>query len=272
MAPRRRGGFAGPPEGPYGINWGSSQANGLVAWYPLMGHLSTGGRRVQELARGNHAAPTSALDWIGDRRYGRALNFPANGYIPLPRLGLFGPSNQPFTVCLRANAAADTAMKELFSAGGSWVSDSFVLIYNYPSPHFMTVFQNGTSRFACNCTLSPGSWYDIAVTYNELGHARLYINGVQPWDGYTLNTASNAGFADTWAIGADCTQGYLYPWSGQIGDVRLYRRCLSAGEMADYAHPSLGWDLAAPLRPWDRVQALAVTSVATGRKYGPALQ
>ena len=74
----------------------------------------------------------------------------------------------------------------------------------------------------------------IAITFSSNSEARLYINGIEesnsPFAAATYkDIASNAG---TWKIGSDNNGGTASDFHGNIDDVRIYNRVLTATEIS----------------------------------------
>lgn len=90
----------------------------------------------------------------------------------------------------------------------------------------------GTSK-TVNDTSAPTGWFQLAITWSKTDdQLKVYLNGAQvgstqtglgTWTGNLLSTAN--------VIGAASTAGNV-PWSGQMNDVRLYDRPLSASEIS----------------------------------------
>lgn len=85
-----------------------------------------------------------------------------------------------------------------------------------------------------NISTSTTNWFQIALTWSKSnGQVKAYLNGNQSgstltglgtWVGNIVNSNSVIGATNTSA---------LLPWSGQINDVRLYNRALSASEISN---------------------------------------
>lgn len=88
-------------------------------------------------------------------------------------------------------------------------------------------------NFSQNQHLSAGEWYHIVVTADGSSSMRQYVNGVQ------VDSKTYDGSIRDWTnfyIGNQAGEG----WDGQIDDVRIYNRALSADEIAELYHDPYG--------------------------------
>lgn len=89
-------------------------------------------------------------------------------------------------------------------------------------------------------TYSPGTWHHVAGVVDAASRtATIFVDGVAkqsspPWE--ATSRVRDYGRI-TWKVGtaAPGAKAYAYPAKGVIDDVRLYRRALSAREIADLA-------------------------------------
>ena len=89
-------------------------------------------------------------------------------------------------------------------------------------------------------TFAPGTWHHVAGVVDATARtATIFIDGVAknacpPWDATsrTRDYGRTTGKVGTAAPGA---KAYAYPAKGVIGDVRPYRRALTAQEISDLA-------------------------------------
>lgn len=97
-------------------------------------------------------------------------------------------------------------------------------------------FSPGGSCFLSDCRVpATGTWVHVAYTYGGNGDHHLYVNGVQS-DGFS----GLGGPIDTLLSGLLLLGGHeesIGPDGGYLDDVRVYRRVLSAEEIAELAVP-----------------------------------
>lgn len=78
--------------------------------------------------------------------------------------------------------------------------------------------------------MNTTNWYQVVGTYTS-GDRRLYINGIQVNSNATTGTLStNASGASIGAYGGE-TGGHSYYYNGNISNVKIYNRALSASEV-----------------------------------------
>jgi hypothetical protein len=77
--------------------------------------------------------------------------------------------------------------------------------------------------------LTNGAWNHVVVVYNNPA-STIYVNGVQVASSNGVGGTLNTGVTDPLRIGWNNVPGYL---SGDMDDVRLYNRAVSAQEVSD---------------------------------------
>lgn len=234
----------GPPFGRgFTLNRASPQAVGLVSWWPL---LTTRGGPIEDRAGVNTGTPSGAVGPIATEVMGVALNFPGGGsdYVAL--------ANQDFThitatAWIRNSTSNNGGFNHIISRHPNW-------FLSHDGASGIRFNINGAAEAFCvtDYTLINNQWALIAATYdrqNIIG----YLNGVQ--------TGSPTAY--TTAIGASGTQrlgaygGGGFNWVGQMADVRLYNRALSAAEIWQLYAPQTRWELYQPV-PLTRPTIIAV--------------
>jgi hypothetical protein len=153
-----------------------------------------------------------------------------NDYITIPRAGLVYGTG-PKTLMAWARMTVNT---------GSWQ-----IIMGYGNPGATSAFFIGVNELTTagggfgddiiSGTISLNTWFHLTLTYNSTV-ATLYLNGSS-----TISSAKNwnvaLGIYDG-AIGRQMNpQQY---WNGNISDVRLYNRALSASEILAYYNYTKG--------------------------------
>ncbi len=102
--------------------------------------------------------------------------------------------------------------------------------YGQPNKGYLYMSNGPTSEPVTTSDVNDGAWKLITATYEPSGLAKIYVNGVFE----AQKTSIGIG-----AIGVDFTVGglfvnpaYVNAYNGQIDDVQLYDRALSADEIA----------------------------------------
>lgn len=234
------------PEGPFVLNHGSAQANGLVGWWPGSG---AGGKLFDMTGRGNHGTLTNfatpftatsgwafgkdggkgalALDGVDDHVVVPSAEFIQDAITvscwiyptALPTLGqiLFGLMDK------RNNATG--------SAG--WVLE----LVNLGTQAIWFVAASAAGAIRVNYTLPLNTWSHICGTMISATTVSLYVNGISIGSG-TPDTLSP--FAKSLYIGSR-DGNFVFP--GIIEEPRIYDRAASAAEVYDLYDPQTRWEL-----------------------------
>ena len=253
-----RRGWTGPPfDGRFSLNYASRQAHGLVAWWPPL--ASKGIPQLFDLAR-QHTGTfgTTVVTRVQDGQMGAAVrlggSYPDQGVITVAhRLDL--SISGPMTVTAWANLTTYNANNAILFKGGVNVSNYFLWVQgDGRNPRFDIQGLTPTFLTDDTTTIALARWYHYAGVYDGASY-RIYVDGVQ-----TKTEAVTAGTptANTTDIqfGLEPGGGGRWPWKGDIGDVRIYNRALSAPEVRELYAPQTRWELYAPMR---RVWALSAT-------------
>ncbi|HBG08219.1 MAG: hypothetical protein A2075_13330 [Geobacteraceae bacterium GWC2_58_44] len=111
----------------------------------------------------------------------------------------------------------------------------------------LDISDNGTTTDQLVSTTSPisaGSWHHVAASFNA-GALKLYVDGVQVAGKNSTITMLNAGNAAL-SIGANASSGEYF--NGLIDEAAIYRRCLTAEEIAFHFSAAVS-DPSAPPAP-----------------------
>jgi hypothetical protein len=211
------------------------------AWAPSLG--ATGGRLFDHSLFGNHGTLTDmdpASDWVVSGGKG-ALDFDGtNDYVLVSdSKGLIAGSSN-FTISAWSFApsglgqinggraiycergASGNGILKMDSYTSSPAADGLLLTYRNDSGNIQqTLFEPGADH--------RGRWIHAAITFSNGNTFLFYINGVQTnslsWANNNTLTSAN----QTWISGD--AQGPNSRFSGQLDDIRIYNRTLSAKEI-----------------------------------------
>ena len=92
-------------------------------------------------------------------------------------------------------------------------------------------------------TITDNTWHSIAVSFDATGTKRIYQDGAEVnTSTFSLGTTTTSGL--NMAIGQDGTLGYGFDWDGEVSEIRIWDKALSATEISDWrcqavtaAHP-----------------------------------
>jgi hypothetical protein len=221
---------------------------GVAAHWPLDGHLD-------EVNQGRHSAlhrgaPSPSKDRFG--RAGKALRFDGvddSAVLLRPLDAGTGPSTWLAWIRLekgrsRANILGSYPQANAFN----WeVQDGRLRAY----------WDNGSPDLSGGRGLNDGAWHHVAMVRDPSADAlRLYADGVEVG-------AGKAGADVTWtfphAIGADHRSGSTVHFQGDLDELKVLRRAMSAAEVKAEASRSTP-----PPPPPARIEAPAPGAAATG--------
>ncbi len=217
--------------------------NNLVAYYNFEGMAGLVGETVADQSGNGHngvcrqdqttlKAPTlvAGPDGLGD-----ALNFDGSFYVQIPNHPDFNIADNLTLAAWISVDTFDQAWQTVFCRGDwSWrlhrsnTTDFMGLGLSAAGGGYIPV--NGTTT---NIRV-PKRWLHVVATYKSGVNECLYINGVleasNPSPAGFINTNGN----DPVTIGAWINTGALSrQWKGQIDEVRIYNRALSAADVSE---------------------------------------
>jgi PKD repeat protein len=205
---------------------GDPNANGLVSWWRAENN-------AYDAVGGNHGAVLNGATYATGK-VGQAFSFDGtDDYIQVA-----APVGLPMGSAARTISVWFKTPRDLTSS-----TDSCIIIYGTAGlgQHFSLITNNSApgklyfagfySDLAGTTTMLPDMWYHGAVTYDGTT-LKLYLNGkFENSAELTLNTALN-GTGMT--IGRNLKEA-LDIWEGQIDEVKIFSRALSALEISTLA-------------------------------------
>jgi hypothetical protein len=206
----------------------------LVAYYPFNGNAD------DESGNGNNGTVYGAIlteDRFGNPNSAFAFNnnpdpwyLEAQDYISIPDSPTLRPSND-MTVAVWSKTSYSAGRVMIAKRYGPTYLKSYCLWYNVGT----LWFTYGASSDSGIINYSPiptlGEWHHLAGVWDG-SHVRLYIDGIEVnnQDYTVLNQYDNHPLL----IGANGDENNIPDggWNGQIDEVRIYNRALSATEIA----------------------------------------
>ena len=200
-------------------------STGLVGYWNFDVHA--GGTNVVDLSGfGNDGAMTlmdPLTDWVDGKVGSGALDFDgSDDYVDMGSQPNLRFNNGNFTIAGWVKPDVITGTNTLTANYVDTNKGYFFGIYNSKLGYYSNAWKSA------NTTLSTGIWYHIAIIIDSSGNYIMYLNGVS--DGSGASTLPATG-EETFKIGAYGLNGGLGRFNGQIDEVRVYNRALSAEEI-----------------------------------------
>jgi hypothetical protein len=264
-------GWYGPcaPPYPFGVNWESRQADGLMFWVPYSRWRSLHAASMVDSTSHLIASLGNATTIVQDSVFGYGINF-ANDFSkavfadPKWFTGFAGLTVAVWTRPTGISGALFSKTTSLTATSGT-----FCLSFSATNNLRWAVVNASASRVALD---AGGTWtaknlYLIVGTYDGAA-LRAYQNGVQ-----IGSTAAQTGLVQTTTtplnLGNINDSGA--GMRGALLDIRIYNRALSADVIRQMYDPATRFELYRPFLP--RFFSVSVAAPpAAGRVYGPAAQ
>lgn len=264
--------FQSPPLGaPFVLNRCSPQAEGLVGWWPTVPHA--GGAVLRDTSgRGRSiglvAAPTLAPVAVA----GRALTY--NGttqYATTAQSVATGTA--PFSLVVWARWTTSQNGPVIAGEGKNGDTTPLIILQTQASNRVQYLARSATGTAsitsAAGVALNDGLWHCfLCVTEAAASHA-LYVDGAL--QGTSATNAGTIG-TDTFTIGALFRTIASNFFAGDIADVRVYNRALSAAEALALYAPQTRWQLYGVPVTRGRAAAVAGGDALFNRPFSPVFR
>jgi len=163
-----------------------------------------------------------------------ALSFDGSGYATLPTAGFPGVSaERSVSVWFWAPLSTGVFRRTLLSISNPGAEEGFHLGLQRGVPAVWAWAQSSDSPpLLSDAGVHSGGWAHLAYTHRAGTHS-LYLDGVRVdvvTFTYGVNTPTTLLLLGAWSTSTPNER-----WSGQIDDLRIYDRALSAAEVADLA-------------------------------------
>ncbi len=197
---------------------------GLRAAYPLD---ETSGTAAADWSGASQNGTTVGSTWTAGT-FGNAASFDGvNDRIDLPALGTFYKTGFTYEAWVRKS----TAKKDV-TVLGSWSAAQsggpMIWVDHLAGRYHLTLGSASIANYLdSGRTPTVGQWEHIAATYDGTT-ARFYVGGVEV---ASKTFTGNVGNTNTWRLGAYETTPAGF-FDGQVDNVRIYDRALSAAEVA----------------------------------------
>lgn len=242
---RRRGWqYRHPPNGEFTINRSSPQAQGLVAWWPML--ASRGANALRDLSRGGHIGIITGASWVNEP-FAPGLFF-QNGAADFVTVSPGIPMIAPFSLVSWARPTSATTRGLLGSVSGvdSWyvVSETDRVLFRQ---------NTGTQSAAVAYTATGNAQHYVFTLNSDASDWNWYVDGRNIGNGANITATT---YLDLTEIGR-FWENNSYVFDGVIYEVRVYNRALSPAEVYQCYSPDTRWDLYQPVRRRFAVKAPA---------------
>ncbi len=208
-------------------NDGGDLGTGLVAFYRF--DETSGVTAADSSGNGWTATLAGGAGFSGGLQGNAATMNGTGEYVSLP--GGIESGLTSFSICAWVNLGASTQWSRIFDFGTGTTTYMFLTPNGGAGLRFgITTGGNGQEQQLNGPALATGSWQEVAVTLGG-STGTLYVNGaaVAQNTSMTLNPASLGTTTHNW-LGR--SQFAVDPYlDGQLDDVRIYDRALSAAEV-----------------------------------------
>ena len=232
------------PHVPFTIDRDSPQAQGIVAWWPTLG--SAGANVLRDFGgRGFTGTFNGTLAWQVDNMMGAVPNYDgATTYVTTNKALI--PLTGNFTITQwfsSTNTVTNAHLVTQYEAVIPTASGRFLTEVNRVSQKYGCFHGSGAGVITSAASFSTAG-PNLMVIRRAGNTFSLFLNGVQD----ASTGSSDVGIQDTatWiGVGRGIPNFGYFP--GQIGDIRIYNRALSAAEVWQQWAPESRFDLYRPL-------------------------
>ena len=200
---------------------GADTTTGLVGWWKF--EEGSGSSTIDSSGKGNTGTLVSSPTWLTNCKRGNCLSFSGSNYV---NMGNVLNLTSQITVSAWVNASSWAGTWPMIVAKG--VNSDYLLMQNDDNAGTKIGFRiggAGPTNTADGATdLNTNQWYLVTGTYDGLT-INLYINGILDGTRARVGTIPTTG--NSLQIGGSGGLNYV----GQIEDVRIYNRVLTAQEI-----------------------------------------
>lgn len=204
----------------------------LIAYWPFNGNANDASGNGHN---GTNMGATLTADRFGNLN--SAYNFNSNSYIDVP-----------YSTAFAFGTNTDITISAWVKTSGVYNFFRFYLAYDCPDPNGGNGFQLGvddtamplylalglTSSYNGNANMSNNLWHNLIVTFDRTkDSAKIYNNGIFLAQVYIPNSQSySASMCNpSMLIGGERNFNNQHYWDGDIDDMRIYNRVVTAQEI-----------------------------------------
>ena len=210
--------------------------NGLVGWWKLD---EASGNAIDSSSSGNTGTPNGTTIVSNCKRGGcRSFNGTTDR-VAMSRVLTAVPYSISAWVKPTTCGNNSTGNGIFYQGTASNDLGTHVLVLNLVGVQNTIEFKNegGTAFITSADAITLNVWNHVVCTIDAAGAATIYVNGINKGSGNAGTTApsNNSAYVGTWYNSGTASR-YL---NGQIDDVRVYNRELSAQEVGDLYRPGI---------------------------------
>jgi len=209
----------------------------------LLGWWKFDGNTLDSSSYGNNASVGGAVLTVDrQNQTNKAYKFDgSNDYIQIATANKLdmGTGDRTIAGWFKFGRSSFSTYETLYfsGAGSGGTNQDGIFIYVYNSSSINVAFSDGTAtrlikQFNANKSLYDGAWHHLAFVFDRDANLNLYVDGVVSSTG-GFNISSQKGDVN------DIYEKYIgrvisggYPFSGNMDDLRIYSRALSASEIS----------------------------------------
>jgi hypothetical protein len=218
-----------------------SASVGLVGWWKF--DDGTGTTAVDSSGNGNTLSLVNGISWVAGKIGGAISANGTNQYATEPGINL--SATNTVTVAFWANRTYSTTVESVMLESSTNYNFSTTGFGFFPDDTQCLGIQaalHGNVGYSANCYAQPSSgvWHHLAIIYDKTkagtAQTALYIDGVLQTPTSNLNnTAQNSNSFGNNPIYLFSRAGSQFLNAGQLDDLRIYNRALSAAEIQQLA-------------------------------------
>jgi len=224
------------------VNWDDPLNKGLTAWYPFK---QNGGNVLRDIAGDNHGTLVGSMtsdDWVASPETNSlALDFDgADDYVDLSKRLMLGDGEFSLSVWFRStSSAAHTIISDYQTTNGKWIAVELNGDLNGGADVGAVRWgiDDGTTKkittFTSSRSFNDGEWHQALIArVNGADALSTYVDGEYVGGATGASSYGDISSSNPPTIGKTPVADVNY-YSGNIGDIRLYRRALSESEVHD---------------------------------------
>jgi glucuronoarabinoxylan endo-1,4-beta-xylanase len=210
------------------VNPGVVTEPGLNAYWPF--NEGSGTNAADATGKNHPASLRNGTGWTSAGYAGAAVSFDGvDDFLQVADAADIEVAGQSFTIALWMKTTRTAPQMLVEKQHTSW-NGEFLLALNRDNavPGGFSVWTGSAWLDSVGRGLTDGAWHHLAVTYTN-GTFRLYRDGVL--DRTVSASAAYANSSLPWSFGRFIVGGIGWPFLGQMDEVRIYQRALSALEV-----------------------------------------